>query len=57
MFAGLSPKRGLKYYDVLQYRVLEYYGPRKRSRRKLCIELDVMLFFVYPVSTYFVFAK
>ena len=33
----MPPKRGLKYYVTLQYRVLRYYGPPK-SRRYLCID-------------------
>ena len=57
MFAGLPPKRGLKYYAALQYRVLKYYGPSRKSRRLSCIEFDVILFFVFRVSTYLVFAK
>ena len=28
MLAGLPPKRGLKYYVALQYRVLKYYMVR-----------------------------
>ena len=33
ILSGLPPKRGLKYYVALQYQVLSYYGPSRRSRR------------------------
>ena len=33
MLSGLPLKRGLKYFVALQYRVLKYYGPRRKSQR------------------------
>ena len=33
VLSGFPPKRGLKYYVASQYRVLKYYGRRRRSQR------------------------